>query len=124
MQQLLNGGVERLLSLLYSVRSGLWLDRYAEEPRVRVMNSIANMFASPVVLQTCIRGVGNIQFCLKTWFKTCEHKSVGVRDFLVVFLFLTCACYTFQICLVLFRCGITATFGFRSGLESNLNKCL
>lgn len=42
MQQLLNGGVERLLSLLYSVRSGLWLDRYAEEPRVRVMKSIAN----------------------------------------------------------------------------------
>ena len=46
MQQLLNGGIERLLSLLYLVRSGLWLDRYAEEPRVRVVRSFANMFAS------------------------------------------------------------------------------
>ena len=65
MQQLLNGGVERLLSVLHSVRSGLWLDRYAEEPRVRVMKSIAKIFASPLVLQRCIRGVGNIEFCLR-----------------------------------------------------------
>ncbi len=49
MQQLLNGGVERLLSLLYSVRSGLWLDKYAEEPRVRVMQSFANMFELVVI---------------------------------------------------------------------------